>query len=265
MATLMSRYGTRWRDAIPTPISAELKSRRDQLRTRTYLDVESSDNVVWLLTLEELRQMLISPKLWPAARELTRLQKSDVASRVEELREIRNVIGHNRATTSRTIRVFEGIEEYLSKGIEHFRDETLYYRAEEILTAPDPHDPLSAAIADLWDGKKRQVFLERTKKFSAVMFLPVPPFTLISIPDLLETFHDVRHLILALYVNARANEFSVVWPRTATSADDEAILASLATFHHFTEIEYANQDPKYICDPRIWFYVDERFRPRSQD
>jgi hypothetical protein len=81
-------------------------------------------HVVWLLTLEELRRLLLSDFLWPSVKQLTGLQKADVASRVEELREIRNVIGHNRATTGQTARIFEGIEGYLGSGVERFRQES---------------------------------------------------------------------------------------------------------------------------------------------
>jgi hypothetical protein len=43
MAALMSKYATQWRSAIPTEFGEELRRRRKQLGSRTYLDVESND------------------------------------------------------------------------------------------------------------------------------------------------------------------------------------------------------------------------------
>jgi hypothetical protein len=77
------------------------------------------------------------------------------------------------------------------------------------------------------------------------------------VPDLVEAFREVRHLILALYVNGTANEFSVVWPRGAMKDEHDAIIESFDAFSTPTEAEYAQQDVKYICDPRVWFYFDE--------
>jgi hypothetical protein len=264
MAALMSRYGTQWRSAIPTEVSKLLRSRREQLRTRTILDVESSDNVIWLLTLDELRRLLVSSDLWPSVKELIGLQKADLDARIEEMREIRNVVGHNRATTIRTGQIFDGIDDYLWRGIDHFREQTLY-RAPNFVVAEDASDPLASAVQALWDGKRRQVALASTEKFHSVTFLPVAPFTLISVPDLLEAFHHARHTILAFYVNDRANEFAVIWPRGALLDEHRSVISGFESFCHFTETPYAEQDPKYICDPRIWFYSDELFAHEAEE
>ncbi|HZS57642.1 MAG TPA: hypothetical protein VFA43_00125 [Gemmatimonadaceae bacterium] len=257
MAGLMSRYATQWRSAIPTEISANLKQRRRQLAARTFLDVESSDNVVWLLTLEELKQLMTSNFIWPSVKELTGLQRADVLARVDELREIRNVVGHNRATTPRTLRIFEGVEQYLGQGIDHFRNETLYSESNAIFSHAED-EPLAEAVEALWEPGTRQVFLQASDRFYAMVSLPVPPFAYISVPDLVEAIHDVRHLILAVYVNGVADEFSVVWPRGALDAEHQQVIEAIAAFHvgRHTELPYSEQDPKHVCDPRIWFYFD---------
>jgi hypothetical protein len=256
LAGLMSKYGTQWRSAIPTDLSKAVRPRRAALAGRAYLDVEASDNVVWLMTLEELRQLLISEFIWPSVRELTSLQREETAAKLEELREIRNVIGHNRAITDQTVSIFGGIEDYLHRGIARFKAQTLdkEFADKTIFTAADPADVVSAAVGQLCDGTLRQVFLERTDKFNAVISLPVPPFGYVSVADLLEAFHNVRDLILALYVNATANEFSVVWPLGATVDEHLSVVEHLGYFLHYTEEPYSAQDPKYVCDPRIWFY-----------
>lgn len=256
MAGLMSKYGSHWRNAIPTEIAKDLKSRRQQLRARTYLDVESSDNVIWLLTLEELRRLMTSDFLWHSVKDLTGLQKADTDARVEELRQIRNVVGHNRATTAHTLRIFTGIEEYLEGGVNRFKNQTLYSDGSDWFIDTGSEDELSRAVAELWSGKQRQVFLKNSDKFYSVVSLPVPPFTLVSVPDLLEAFHSIRHVVLALYVNGDANEFSVVWPRSSSPEEHSAIVEALRLFSHYTETRYDEQDPKAICDPRIWFYFD---------
>jgi hypothetical protein len=180
-----------------------------------------------------------------------------VAARVDELRQIRNVIGHNRATTAQTLRIFEGIELYIEPGIDRFRRQTLYEDTSEMFTDTSG-DPLAAAVATHWNASpSRHVFLQRSAKFYAIVSLPVPPFTLMSVPDLVEAFHDVRHVILGIYVSGTANEFSVVWPRGALDLEHQAVIEALDGAFEFTETDYADQDPKYVCDPRVWFYFDE--------
>ena len=261
MASIMGRYATQWRSAIPTEIAKELKARRDALRKRVVLDVETSDNDVWLLTLEELRRLLLSEFLWPEARALTGWQRRELSARIDELREIRNVIGHNRATTPRTLEIFAGIERYLDRGIQQFRGLTLYRRDSTGLDeeAEKEVGSLPWRVRALWDGQRRQVFMAMTEKFCSVLFLPVPPFTYLSVADLLESFEHARHSILAFYVNDAANEFSVVWPRGAREEEHDAVLLGFEAFGHFTDTPYEHQDPKYVCDPRIWFYSDQSF------
>lgn len=257
IASLMSRYATHWRNAIPTEIAKEFKGRRAALRRRVVLDVESSDNDVWLLTLEELRRLLLSEFLWPEVRPLTGWQKKELGARVEQLREIRNVVGHNRATTSGTLEIFEGVEHYLARGIRTFRQQTLYRDPPHGLDVNgSSEEAVLEQVKALWDGTTRQVFLIVTEKFYSVIFLPVPPFTFISIADLLESFDHARHSILAFYVNDEANEFSVVWPRGATAEETASVLRGFEQYSHFTRTSYEQQDPKYVCDPRIWFYAD---------
>lgn len=125
-AALMARYATDWQRAMPDALTNDLKRRLRQLNGRVHLDCENSDNVIWLLTLDELGDVLLAEHTWPTVKSLSRLPKRVVETRLAELREIRNVVGHNRAVSSNTALLTAGIAVALSSGIESFKTQLLY-------------------------------------------------------------------------------------------------------------------------------------------
>jgi hypothetical protein len=52
-ASLMARFGSTWRSALPPELAGDLKRRLKQLEGRVHLDCENSRNAIWLLTLED--------------------------------------------------------------------------------------------------------------------------------------------------------------------------------------------------------------------
>jgi hypothetical protein len=266
LAALMLRYGTRWRDGIPTDISKVLKARRDSLRGRVHLNVENVDNVVWLLTLEELRRMLTSDFLHSSVRALTKFHRLELASRLEQLREIRNVVGHNRAATPETVRILENLETYLFRGIDRFRRELLYDANRDLFTSTDESDVASRELgAREHLASWHQIILGVGRGFYDLVSLPRPSEDYVDLGHLLEAFNDIAHTILALFVNDAHNEFSVVWPRDASELEHAAIIERMLTFDEFTNEPYEQQDWKFVCDPRIWFYTDTVAREFRQE
>lgn len=73
LAGLMARYGSTWKSALPSELMGELKRRLKQLEGRVHLDCENSDNAIWLLTLDELRLVLLADSTWPSVKQLTGL------------------------------------------------------------------------------------------------------------------------------------------------------------------------------------------------
>src|SRR4051794_29439185 len=75
IASLMAKAGSRWADAMPAAIFPEARKQVNLLKRRTYLDPENSDNLVWAMTLDQLRQVLTDEHLTPFVFELTGMSR----------------------------------------------------------------------------------------------------------------------------------------------------------------------------------------------
>jgi hypothetical protein len=95
--------------------------------------------------MEELRTILTMDSTWPIVREFSGYQKTFLENKLSEVIEIRNVIGHNRATTSDTIAVWRGIATSLRPGLDAFKASLLYQRNDEVHLETD--EPSNAVVA----------------------------------------------------------------------------------------------------------------------
>jgi hypothetical protein len=121
LAALLLTYGSAWPDRLPPEIAARAKQSLAQLRRRVYLDCERSDNAVWVLTFEDLNRLLMSNELWPNVHRLTEANRTQLSARLDEIREIRNVVAHNRAAAERTLLIFRDSASLIQDGIDQFR------------------------------------------------------------------------------------------------------------------------------------------------
>lgn len=253
LAALMVRYGSRWNDAIPTEISKGLKARLSGLRNRVAFDTENSDNAIWCLTLEELRSLLLYEKVWPVVKDLTGFDRLELQSRLDDLREIRNVVGHSRAATDYTRKIFEAIDDALERGIAEFRD-TLLYDFAGLQHAGDLN---SDRVAERFYMSRSPLGGEQISADHHFYYLYVlrpngrQP---IRLGDLLEHFDDVRRTVLAFLVNRQSlGEFTIVWPRAASEHEHDAVLDRFGAFTPMSGQRYEEQNSKYVCHPKIWF------------
>jgi hypothetical protein len=149
-ASLMARYGSTWRATLKPGLLGELKRRLKQLDGRVYLHCENSNNAIWLLTLDELREVLLVNATWPAVKVLTGLPRSVLDAKLDELREIRNVVGHNRATTPDTAVLVDAIAISLRPAIRCFKDQLLYSTGEILLHDDGGSDELVPSLYSRW-------------------------------------------------------------------------------------------------------------------
>jgi len=181
-AALMAKYGSTWRGTLSEDLASSLKQRPRQLRGRVHLDCENSDNAIWLLTLDELQNLLLADATWPTVRQLTNLSRRALESKISEIREIRNVVGHNRAAGAKTVLIVEAAAASLQVGIDHFKGELLYDDDSEIHLGDiekDPPDGVPSEYARLQASGEWSYFqsmLSESESFFALTRLPFEPF-----------------------------------------------------------------------------------------
>lgn len=266
-AGLMAQYATNWRQAIPRDLANDLKRRLRQLSGRVHLDCENSDNVVWLLTLDELGEVLLAEQTWPTVKSLSRLPKQVFATRLTELREIRNVVGHNRAVSANTALLTAGIAVAFSSGIESFKAQLLYDDAGTIHFGSVDEDDVPGLFAR-WEAKSdpgSQIMLTEGEYFYSLTRLPVEPFdSYLRVKSFLDAMKPLAHEVLAVLINRMGDEFTLAWPKRASDRAHERVMGFFFADdrHRWTQTPYEQQSPSAICDPRIWFYENER--PRAE-
>jgi hypothetical protein len=253
LAALAGRYGTQWHGAIPTPIAKNLKVRIAALRDRVTFDTENSDNAIWCLTLDELKALLVYEKAWPHVKALTGFDRRELTARLDDLREIRNVIGHNRAATDYTAKVFEAIDAALAPGITCFRDRLLYdFEGRQAFETAGP----DAVVTRFYETQSPlgPAHLLHDDYFYYVHVVPREQREPLAISDFLEHFDDVRRVLVACLLNRKSHgDYSLVWPRRASAGEHREFLGRFETFAPTPGQPYERQNPKYVCHPKVWF------------
>ncbi len=261
-ASLMGKHGPAWKGALPAQLSNDLKRRLSQLRGRVHLHAENSDNAIWLLTLDELRELLVAPSVWPMVKDLTQIPKHALEYKLDELREVRNIVGHNRATTHETAVIVDAIATSLRPGIANFKRQLIYGAHDKIHLEGTDGDVgfVPALYSELVGGNdwsKFQPMLSSSAYFYSLTRLPVEPFDVfLRVKALLRDMASVEHLLLAVLVNKLGDEFTVSWPKNAANTDHERLVKFFFSSHQgvWTETDYSQQSASAVCDPRIWFY-----------
>jgi hypothetical protein len=265
-AALMARYSANWRGTLEPELASSLKRRLRQLDGRVYLDCENSDNAIWLLTLDELQELLLADSNWPAVKELTRLSHRVVESKLSEIREIRNVIGHSRAVGGQAELLTRAAASALRTGIDTFKNQLLYDRESEIhLGSPDDYSENSvpARFAQRTVNNDWSVFqpmLSESKYFYALTRLPCGPYDhFLGIRQFLAHFAPIRHHVLAILVNKMGVEFTLVWSKKSPPATHEQVMDFFFSNHDaaWISVPYDRQSTAAVCDPAIWFYENQ--------
>jgi len=267
-AALVAKAGAQWAGVLPAELLAERKKRLANLSSRIYLNCENSMNLVWITTMEELRTILTMDSTWPFVREFSGYQKEFLVNKLSEVIEIRNVIGHNRATTPDTVIVWRGIATSLRPGLDKFKTVILYRGDEEIhlptLDAVEHGSQVVAYYAKRLHGDYRsglQPMLAESKYFYSLTFLPVETDgDWVRIAGLLEAFEYTSKNVFCFMINKSGNEFSVVWPKNLPGQVNDQIIDVFwqSAQKVWTHTTYQEQSAAFVCDPQIWFYENRR-------
>jgi len=257
----MAKGGSQWPKLIPDSLLAEAKRQASMLRQRTFLDPESSDNLVWALTVEQLRRLLCDDSLSPFVFELTGLPRRDLERQLEQLRVIRNLVAHNRATNRVALEHFRLVKSRLEPAIDHFKLSVVYL--------PDLEASMPTARTDAVERFFRESGLAagrwfivmdkgRFFEFGTVAGDPLVTGGFVDVGNLLDHFHDIRQAVLAMILplptsESYGEELSVVWPVDVSREELAGIRDCCLTIACETDTAYEDQDPKHICDPLVWF------------
>jgi len=263
-AALVAKAGAQWKGSLPAGLLPELKKRLSNLSSRIHLNCENSKNPVWITTMEELRTIMTMDSIWQIVHEFSGFEKAFLASKLSEVIEIRNVIGHNRATTADTLSIWRGIATSLKPGLAEFKTSLLYRSDDEVhLQTVEHNNPVAIYYSKRCQDSDTQSFqpmLSEGKYFYSLTHLPVDTDgDYVRVAGLLEAFRNDAENVLCFMINKSGNEFSVVWPKALTGQAHEQIVDTFLTNSRrlWTCTIYQEQSAAYVCDPQIWFYENQ--------
>src|SRR5712692_3937950 len=239
------------------------KSRSKESEELFYLDLDADDNLIWTATQGELKTLLLEDAIAHQIKALTGFSKSTLSQKLDELKEIRNILAHNRALTNTAITIVTGIIVSLMQGVKHFKNRVLYADLKS-------GDELTDKVFSYFNEK-----MERNDwgKFQAVAFMKGDIYELACWPGpnqdsngtypsaskLLEIYKDVLDNILAIAINKRGDEYTVLFTQ---KINDGAIKRIINLFIKvpdiWTQTSFEEQNPKFVCNPKIWFYEHQR-------
>jgi hypothetical protein len=262
-AAFVAKAGAKWEEEFPEGLLRKLKGRLDNLSNRIYLNCENSRNPIWITTLEQLRDILTMESTWPIVHEFSGYQKTFLLNKLSEAIEIRNVIGHNRATTSDTVTIWRGIATSLRSGLNAFKA-SLLYRDDDKIHLIENGNKVVAYFLNRLHGDNRagfQPMLSESKYFYSLTFLPVDTNgNWVRTAGLFDSFKNFTQYIFCFAINKSGNEFSVVWPKNLPGHVNEQIIDVFwqSAQQVWTHTTYQEQSAAFVCDPQIWFYENRR-------
>jgi hypothetical protein len=242
----MGRYGESWSQQLDPGLRRTLESRVQRSRQRLYLGAESASDLMWQATQAELTRMLVAEPVTTLVLSLTGADSEFLRVKLEEVREIRNLLAHNRALSQRTHIILAGLLASLEDAVDTFKANLLYGK-------PDP-GTLDGAIS----GKRGpfQGFVAQRGEFIEFVCLPVEPFG--RWPDarlLLKNFREHLDGIVAFCLNKTGDEFNILVPAVLINETREAIYEKFIENRDiWTNTPFENQQPRFVCNPKIWFY-----------
>lgn len=256
------KHESHWMNSISTESKVKFKSRYNASHKLLYLDAQMDDNLIWMSTLGELSRLLFDDSVVPFVKELTGFSKERLKHKLDEIREIRNLLAHNQALSETTAKILQGVIASFKVAVDKFKHYFLYefgdiFSGEDISDAVNVH--FQAGMEEN-DWSSFQAFLARSKYFYSLTCLPVEPFgRFVSASKLLHEYEGEMGNILAFTLNTQGDEYSVLIPK---SIEKERAIKVVDAFLRkpdvWTKKPYIRQHPKYVCNPKIWLYENRR-------
>lgn len=251
----MGEFGSAWIDKLNPHLRRTLESRVRRNQQRLYLGAESHDDLIWQATHSELLALLTADDIASSVQPLIGIDGDFLKSKLDEVREIRNLLAHNRALSGRTHVILRGLLASLEEAVDTFKLRILY-GSTDIL---DEGHWLEARLSQLMEGNdwsKFQAFVARKGKFMEYVSLPVAPFD--KWPDarlLLQAFRKHLDGIVAFCLNKSGDEFVILAPECLAIKSQELLCDTFARNPRvWTKTPFIDQSPRFVCSPKIWFY-----------
>lgn len=267
---LVAKRGENWITYIDPEMMKQLKVMQKNLLKRNILDSENNSNLIWLTTFDQLRTIYLNEKIWPIIKKITIFNETEFYEKLDWLREIRNIIGHNRAVTEQTQKICESLVDYFRKGINVFRTKMGLFAGDQ----PNNIFDCDWSYPESEDGKKLQDYMLKQKipTISIIQLTENDYFREIStdspleereshfidIAEVLKIFREYESFILATNIFLKGDAYGVIWSKKIPI---ERQLGIIQTFISslpklWIEIPYEKQSPRFLGDPKIWFYKD---------
>lgn len=266
-ASLVATAGASWETLLPDELARRLERGVAALEDRVHLHTDTNKNIIWTMAIGQLQQVLSLGSIAAAVRTLTGLGPALISAKLDELRVIRNIVGHNRSTTDATHTIVLGIAAALEPAIYRFRMNTLYeYDGRASALFGKPQGVAEAVYQELEhdnDWERWQPVLWTSSLFHSLTCLPVEGSENLALLRYLELSAPVSDHLLATQVNLDGSEFSIVWPVQAPDEMHERTVRwffSLRETVEWTTTPYDLQSANAVCDPLIWFYDNEKPR-----
>lgn len=259
LAAWMATFGTEWTKALESRLRRTLESRVRHNREKLYLGAESHDDLIWQATYAELVRMLVADSVADEIQSLTGSSSAFLKTKLDDIRDIRNLLAHNRAFSERTRTILSGLLASLEEAVNTFKSHVLY---GPIQILDDEDGWLGSRLAQLLEGNdwsRFQAFVARRGEFIEYVSLPVDRHG--DWPDagaLLQTFRDHLNGIVAFSLNKTGSEFAVVTPTVLARESHEALCDAFAKNPNvWTSVPFETQQPRFVCSPKIWFYENQ--------
>ncbi|KXO03084.1 hypothetical protein AYK81_28755 [Bacillus thuringiensis] len=136
---------------------------------------------------------------------------------------------------------------------------TIIYKNYEIIINNDFDDTVAQYFNNKLEGNdwsQFQAFISRDAHLYSIVRLPAGDFGKYpSAVKFLRQYEGVNEDILAFLLNKDGDEFSIIMSRKLDKSKHEKIINVFMEKNHiWTNIRFEEQNPKYICNPKIWFY-----------
>lgn len=238
----MGRYGESWTQHLDPGVRKTLESRVKRSRQRLYLGAESCDDLIWQATHAELIRLITAESVAALILSLTGVDSEFVRNKLDEIREIRNVLAHNRALSQRTHIILSGLLASLEEAVDTFKFNILYRN-------PDP-----GSYGGLLTGERKpfQGFIAQCGEFMEFVCLPPKPFG--KWPDarlLQQSFREHLNKIVAFCLNKTGDEFIVLSPMVLPDESQNPLYETFVQNQDvWTDVPFEKQQPRFICSPK---------------
>ncbi|MFC5701715.1 hypothetical protein ACFPVX_10480 [Cohnella faecalis] len=261
LSVYMMEYGDLWLENVPKRVYERYMQRSTKTNEIYYFDADSEDNLIWSLTHSELSELLLNPKVWDRVHMVIGFTNERFKQKLFELREIRNILAHNRALSERTAVIVQGIIESMHLAVDKFKQNYLYTGNFEILhSGNDKIGDYFVDKMDEHDPSNFQSFISVDKDLFSIACLPVErEGKYPSAYKLLNCYKDVLDSILAIQVNKSGDEYLITFPKKVSLDNIKRIVDRFTRNDPvWTNRRFEDQHPKYICNPKIWFYENNK-------